>query len=217
VATHKVSRQELIEHLREQIAFLSRSARAFDEGAEAEAKRLAVIIRVLVHDTAKSQALLTQLGLKHSLRYVDSADPINPANLLPTPGLSAMRITSGVGGHYVPPLGNLAPPRLSKQKQFDDWWKSPVTKTSDGAIYSRRDYVLTVANKEGGGHVDPELDEAWVELTKRSRMGLVYFAESDAGRVEQPFEGNLGLASVRQIAWEIEETFGDQLASFLNP
>jgi hypothetical protein len=38
-------------HLNEQLGFLERSVAAFDQGYEDEAKRLAVTLRVLLHDT----------------------------------------------------------------------------------------------------------------------------------------------------------------------
>jgi len=42
------TRKELLVHLNENLDFLKRSAAAFDSGYTAEAKRLAVTIRVLV-------------------------------------------------------------------------------------------------------------------------------------------------------------------------
>jgi hypothetical protein len=199
VSRHRVSRRELLSHLEEQRSFLARSSAAYDSGFEDEAKRLTLTIRVLLHDTAQSQSLLTQLQIKNSLRYTDSADPINPANLLPTPGLVMMQMTTGVGGRYIAPLENLSPNRQGNVKQFRPWWEDPVTKIGDDT-HARRDYVLTVANKEGGGHVDPALNQAWVDLTRNNAVGWQYFEESPAGRTETDFEGDLGLASVRQIA-----------------
>ena len=51
--------EELKSHLKEQIQFLLKSAQSYDEGFTSEAKRLAVVIRVLLHDTKKSKSLLT--------------------------------------------------------------------------------------------------------------------------------------------------------------
>jgi len=209
VAKHQVSRSELLSYLEEQRSFLARSARAYDEGYEDEAKRLALTIRVLLHDAAQSQSLLTQLQIKNSLRYTDSAAPINPQNLLPTPGLAMMQVAGGIGGRYIPPLDDLIRSRQRKSKQFKAWWEEPVTKVQS-ATYSRRDYVLTVANKEGGGHVDPALKQAWVDLTRNNAIGFKYFQESPAGQATFDFEGNLGLASVRQIAWELADTLEAQ-------
>ena len=57
------SQEALQDHLTEQIGFLLRSAESYDNGFTDEAKRLAVTIRVLVHDTGKSTSLLKQLKL----------------------------------------------------------------------------------------------------------------------------------------------------------
>jgi hypothetical protein len=58
-----ISPAELQTHLDEQLGFLERSSAAFDEGYEDEAKRLAVTLRVLLHETTQSHSLLRQLGL----------------------------------------------------------------------------------------------------------------------------------------------------------
>lgn len=63
------SLDELQEHFAEQIYFLKASADAFDKGFEGESKRLAVALRVLLHDTPKSKSLLGQLELKDHLFY----------------------------------------------------------------------------------------------------------------------------------------------------
>ena len=64
---------ELLSALRTQIAFLRRSSAAFDAGQQDEAIRLATHVRILVHQTTSSHALLAQLGLLESLAFVDTA------------------------------------------------------------------------------------------------------------------------------------------------
>lgn len=204
---YQVTRAELVNHLREQLAFMELSASAFDAGAESEAKRLATAIRVLVHDTGSSLSLLSQLGLKAQLTYIDTAEPINPHNLLPTPGLVTMQVTAGVGGAYVAPLGILSPPRIKPNTPFHAWWNETVTKI--GSVeYSRKDFVLTVANKEGGAHVNPKLDRRWAELTRDNALAFMYAEEPD---IEKPFERDPALASVRQITYELSRTLKEQL------
>jgi peptide subunit release factor RF-3 len=53
---YRLTRQDLIRQLRDQVAFLRASGASFDAGMESEAKRLATTIRVLIHDTARSQS-----------------------------------------------------------------------------------------------------------------------------------------------------------------
>ena len=59
------TKDELLEHLKNQIAFMKQSASSYDDGFEDEAKRLAVTIRILVHDTNNSTSLLTSLNKKN--------------------------------------------------------------------------------------------------------------------------------------------------------
>ena len=59
------TRDELLDHLKDQIAFMKQSTNSYDNGWEDEAKRLAVAIRLLLHDTPKSTSLLTLLDKKN--------------------------------------------------------------------------------------------------------------------------------------------------------
>ena len=217
MASYELTQADLVSHLREQLEFLAASAGSFDAGFDGEAKRLATVIRVLLHDTGSSASLLGQLGVKEGLAYVDTAEPINPRNLAPTPGLVIMRMTSGEGGRYAAPLDNRPFPRQSP-KDFAPWWTAPVTKDGRGNVFSRRDYILTVSNKEGGAHVDHKLDEKYAALSRENALGWMYVEVDERGvEVSRPFDTNPALPSVRQIAFEIAETLGPQLEYVLNP
>jgi len=162
------SREDLLGLLAENPEFLRSSSAAFDSGYEAEAKRLAVVLRVLLHQTAQSHSILDQLGIKDRLDFLDSASPINPGNLLPTPGLVLMQMTTtetGSAGRYIAPL-DMERPAGTRMKAFAGWWIDPVMKVED--TWSRKELVLTLANKEGGAHVDPSLNdryESWLRRT----------------------------------------------------
>jgi hypothetical protein len=54
------AKANILEKLREQMGFLRTSVRAFYEGDFAESVRIATTIRVLVHETGSSKALLVQ-------------------------------------------------------------------------------------------------------------------------------------------------------------
>ena len=110
-------------------------------------------------------------------------------------------MTTGPGGgaKYHAPLDDLIPPLLANPtKPFDAWWTDPVTKDTTGALFSRRDYVLNLANKEGGAHVDPKLTGKWAALTRENALG--WFASVEPG-VDIPLDSP-ALASVRQISHE---------------
>ena len=216
-------RKSLLSLFDEQLQFLDASADAYDRGLEAEAKRLAVTIRILVHDTTQSHSLLTQLGVKDRLRWLDTATPIVPANLLPTNGLAIVKMTAGgsqgASAQYVPPLEKFPIGRANRPADFERWWETPVTKDGNGNLFTRRDFVMTVSNKEGGAHVDPKLNSAYRQITEDNSLGIVSFETSPETeeRLERAAEGNAALASVRQIAWEIVSTLRQQALFLLYP
>lgn len=179
--------------LQDQLAFLERSCAAFDEGYTDEFKRLAVTLRVLLHDTAKSHSLLKQIGMKDG-DFIAYSTPIDGRNLLTDWPLAIARIGSE-GVSLIPALddGGEAP-RLLK---FDAWWSEPVYRDpSAGIILSRKNIVLAVANKDGGAHVDPKVDDLYAHLVNNG-VGLV--ARTPHGEV--PFE-DLEKVCLRHIAFE---------------
>src|SRR5689334_20759377 len=88
------TRDELLAHLADQVQFLSASAEAFDRGLEGEAKRLAVALRILLHDTRNQRSLLGQLSVKDALRFDDVVGPEPPNAKLWSP----MRMSFGEKG-----------------------------------------------------------------------------------------------------------------------
>lgn len=188
---------------------------AFDQGHRHYAKPMATVIRVMLHDTDSSASVLEQLQLKSRLRFADTADHINPRNLLATPGLVVMKATAGDCGSYEAPLGNLAPPRMHPPLPFDDWWLMVVTKDAAGQEFRRKDFVQSVANKEGGAHVSETLTEKYAALTRNNSLGFMYAERSGDHEKMSSFEGNVALPSVRQIAYELEITLDHQLDDLL--
>jgi len=189
---------DLERHLREQISFLQASANAYDNGFKGEAKRMAVVIRVLLHDTSKSTSLMTLLCVK-KIDFLDSSYDYRPDNLVSFAGLVMIRKFPG-GAEYVPrcklppkPVGE--PMRLIP---FEDWWGKVVVVDQRKNKFTRLDLVLALSNKEGGAHVDPKLGAEYAALTRDNTMGWCYWDKSVKGDIV-PVE----LASVRQIAHEV--------------
>jgi hypothetical protein len=97
------------------------------------------------------------------------------------------------GPRFVPHLDSLAvPPR---RVTFNHWWNEPVLGARHRtAPLTRRDFILALANKEGGAHVDPELDAIYTMLARKHDLGMKV---SFQGK-QSPF-----LPSVRQIGHEM--------------
>lgn len=142
--------------------------------------------------------------------FLDSAGAMAKGNLLPELGLVVMQMNN-FGAYYRPRLifGDEPPMRLVR---FPDWWDDPVIKDKSGSMFSRKDLVLNVADTDGGAHVDPELDEAYMALSRNNSLGWTF---SD-GDVEEALKGRPELASMRQIAHEVLSTINRFVPDFAN-
>jgi hypothetical protein len=146
------SLEALRRHLEEHIGFLKTSADLYDGGTLAEAKRLAVSIRVLVHDTQASKSLLAQLGMK-GRHFIDTASDRPRSVVTSYAGLVGMLLTAGPA-EFVPHLDAVS----SRSIPFEQWWAAPVIIDFKQREIGRKRLILAVANQDGGAHVDPDLD-----------------------------------------------------------
>lgn len=197
MAKIKQTREELISHLKENLGFLKASAVAFDNGSLGEAKRLAVSIRVLLHDTKQSKSLFRLLKLKEGFDFLDTAHDYNPANLLSHHGLVGLRV-SNEGSTYVAFLGDRPNTESFQNLPFNQWWNKIVISDSKKNQFTRSGLILALANKDGGAHVDPDLDESYMHLTRHNSVGWI----SSSNGKSIPMD-NVELFSVRQIAYEL--------------
>ncbi len=213
----KQSVAELEIHLREQILFLASSCQLYDAGTRAEYKRMTAPLRIILHNTSKQKSLLKLLH-KNEIPLFDTARDIDPTNMLPHIGLSIVKVVRGGPSSYEAPL-DMTRSGLNTEKtaDFDDWWNKTVLSFSNYRI-SRKDLVLTVAEKDGGVHVDPKLGTSYYKLSRLNALGWIstncgieFFVPID---IDNPpplpegytsFGGVIGpvSASVRQIAHEV--------------
>lgn len=96
----QLTREELLVHLNENLDFLKCSAEWFDSGYTAEAKRLAVTVRVLVHDTGKSKSILNLLKVKSNMVFLDTVSDCQPKNLMSHHGLVGISVGGDKGGSF---------------------------------------------------------------------------------------------------------------------
>jgi hypothetical protein len=193
----KLTREQLLLQFEEQVKFLQASAEAYDSGTHAEAKRMAATIRILVHDTyGSTRSLLGQLGLK-TIQFYDGGLEIDPQNLIPTTGLTGMRM-GPEGAQWVP--RSLMPPGFSTLGfvNFERWWTRPIIMDDEKITISRQQLVLTMADQDGGAHVDPALERTYARLSRQNSIGWTINGPSES----KPFDG-VELASVRQVTWEV--------------
>lgn len=197
---------DLRRHLTDNLGFLAASSTAFDGGFYGEAKRLAVTIRVLLHDTKQSKSLLGLLDCKMKMGFLNTSHPYNPKNLVSHHGLVGLRIGNGEN-RYFAPLNDPASGHPYHYIFFPEWWNQPVIVDGKKSHFSRRELVLGLANCDGGAHVDPTLDEHYADLTRNNSVGWMV----SEGHTTRPL-GDVELHSVRQIACEVSVSVERYLA-----
>ena len=192
--------------LHDQVNLLIHACQSYDQGLKPIAKHIALSLRVLLHHQGNSQALLQQLGFR-SQRFLDTAGDINPQNLLTENPLCFMRI--GSDSDFLPRCMGGVP--RERWIRFEEWWNNPVVRDDRRRCFHRRDLILNVADTDGGAHVDPGLDEAYMDLSRNNSLGWVL----TEGDVQRPFPSPI-MPCIRQIAHEVLVTLrtkvGDQVA-----
>ena len=190
------SLDELRVHLEDHLGFLRSSAEAFDSGQTGEAKRLAVSLRVLFHDTSQSHSLLSQLDRLRG-KFISTAFPHDPRNDATHSGL-IMTSMSATHAAYVAPLDDTI---LERWLSFPEWWGEIVFVDNQRVTLTRKALVLAVANQDGGAHVDPKLSDVYSRLSRHNSLGWVLTSGGVSSAIESPER-----AAVRQLAHEALKT-----------
>jgi hypothetical protein len=200
---HIQSHAELSKHLQEQLGFLQASSEAYDRGRVEEAKRMAASIRVLVHDPSSSKSnsksLLGQLNQKN-IQFYDSSFPYDPRSTYPYMGLIAHSATlSNVSSwvKYAPILDMFAVGSMVRTTDFDTWWNAIIFVDDNGNKLTRKSVVLSVAEQDGGVHVDSSLNRVYADLSRNNSLGFI------VPEGKEDWLQGAELASIRQITHEV--------------
>jgi Meiotically up-regulated gene 113 len=157
------------EALGSQIGFLERSTQLYDSGQEDESLRLATTMRVIFHQTASSTSLLTHLRLARTKMLSSARGHGDWKDYLG----HKIDLTSPQPITMTPPLG-----QAFTEISLAAWWNGEPIFIDNGTAYTRKKIILSLANKDGGAHVDETL-EAYYEVLR-------------AGRYAFGFRGNIG-------------------------
>jgi len=191
---YRQTQDDLIKQWKDQIEFISRSCEGFDSGLYSESKRIAVSLRILFHNTRSSQSLFSQLGYSNNFLFWSSGGLYTPSNLLSSWSLLYYK-NSGTETVYFPIL--MEKTGRTFFLELDDWWNEIIF---DDKKYfmTRKDVILSVADQDGGAHVDPEFNESYSNITKNNSLGFLSDNEGNVFQTNNPI-----YASIRQIACEV--------------
>jgi hypothetical protein len=146
--------------------------------------------------------LLSQLGAKADMAFVDSSHQFDPKSIVGYEGL----VVYGFGqpSIYIPKL------HMDSKEwttcSFERWWEATVILArpagGEEARFTRRDLVLNLADTDGGAHVDPALDKKYHALSRGGLAGWKHLREG----IMVDLRPGPELASMRQIAHEMMVT-----------
>lgn len=180
------------EQLCRQLRFIERSSAAFDKGFLDEAIRIAITIRVLIHQTKNSKSLLHHLGARSTVKILSSIAQPDPSDgvLCLFDGVMELSMDG--------PAPNL---ELSRAKAVDveTWWNEIAVVTGPEMPHTRQSIVCTAADKDGGAHVDEALTQEYEELMK----GMYSFTKSKGNAEECRDIGNHQFFALRVFANEL--------------
>lgn len=202
------SKEELQSHLEEQIRFIESSANSFDSGFTGEAKRLAVSLRLLLHDTSNCKSLLTQLEIKNA-PFIDTSVPNEAGNVGSYSGLIFINLEQQRPARFLPMLDDA--PCKPQNINFEDWWNGVSFIDNENKSILRKDVVLSVANQDGGAHVDPNLNKVYARLSRQNSLSWFYTGAGKTIPIKEPER-----AAIRQIAHEVLKTLNPKYTKNLN-
>lgn len=191
-----------------QLKFLRSSCEQYDAGDRDEFRRIALAVRVLLHDRGYSRSVAGQLDLK-SVPFRTFSLPLDPSNLISETPLIIIR-TGQDGTTYLPCLDMF--PIEARTLNFEEWWNEDVFQSSSGISMARSGFILHTADQAGGAHVDPELDEDFHKIANENEGGWTVMS----GPIDNPSHSkpmqDLEKAYVRQIGFEVLSTLEPEWA-----
>jgi len=182
----------------DQLDLLRVSCTAYDDGIEAAGKTIATMLRVLLYSHNESRGLLDQLGYRNG-RFISSCEKFNELNYAPRPMLLHINVTP-TGVNWEPRAVSDPHCKESRRLPFAEWWSETIVLDGKGRKFTRMGLVKHVADTDGGAHVDPGLDDWYMDLTRGNSIGYMFGDEA------VPFIGRPVLACMRQIAHEVLAT-----------
>lgn len=210
------TKAELGRELLEQILALQASCENYDKGMHWEAKRIAAVLYVLLHDGGGPvTSLLTQIGVKKSFEYLSTA--AKPGLEAPV-SLVMIRVRPLEFIMYDPLCFEAAsePWPWQKNLAFDRWWSEAVFMSKSGKRLARRDLVNSMRSRDGGGHYDASLenDPVYAEMKDTIATYALQIAAQNMPDAQKFFKSempamlNAHQAAIRQIAYEFLKSFG---------
>ena len=166
---------------------------------------ISTAIRVLVHDTPNSTSLLKHLD-KKNIKFI-STNTTHPKEKvhLGLVGRINVGVTDGKGGEakYWPLCNEkyFSMPEESNYLEFEEWWGAERIFSSSQSSLTRKDLVLSVANKDGGAHFDSKVQKKYDDF-RYAWSGGSTLVGITSGKA-RGYDNIPTYPAIRQIAYEL--------------
>lgn len=204
---------ELQNSFKDQIYFLVKSTDDFDNGDTREIIRTTVHLRNFLKDTNRITSLLAHLD-KKDIEFLSSTSKKSDSNLVIGNGVSGLNIQIqnsiylGLCTIHIESHNNSLEYRFqplifqnssfsARRMSFEEWWNENVYEIESMNIaVSRKDIILSIAEKDGGNHIDKDLPFNYHSFKQRQSEKII------VNQQEIVFRNNPAFATVRQIIYE---------------
>jgi hypothetical protein len=164
----------LNERFEEQRHLLRKSIKEFESGDLSEGIRIAIAIRVLVHETGPSKPLLAQLT--HNYLQLEILDRKPKPIAAGPPGTRAAVVMSVPINVTISDRGVFFNSQLSGETYVPSvlgrWWTRNCLVLPGLGGFTRKEIILGLANKEGGAHVDVNLPRRYRQLLASRQLQI---------------------------------------------
>lgn len=204
---------------RDCLAYLQHLCEDYDNGNTFAIVLVAVLLRTLLKTKRRKKeesstiSVFEQLGL-HTMPFVDTSTPKgvtsfwhlggniwNHTFLMQNVygGLLIKKVTNKDNGLNLDFLPLLGANRNSKTMLFEEWYNGVVFESKEHS-FTREDCVESVADKDGGAHLDRNIPMDYHTFRQPTALQVLI-----DGQVAV-FNQNPVYVSIRQIAWEVLES-----------
>jgi hypothetical protein len=200
--------------LKRHIKFLIKSCKEFDQGDEEEALRISNSLRVVFKTKGKTISLIDHLNIEGPFLYDTRTHEDNGDKIYSPLVGTEIKGSTFVGTQVIKKGSHLYRPTFynrskllekSRKVDFPKWWNEIIFKLQEnGSQYSlsRANVILTLAEQDGGTHVDKVIDLSYDVFNKINALGSGVIING----AEPSLDNSPIYPSVRQIAFESLES-----------
>ncbi|NQW20970.1 MAG: hypothetical protein HQ477_09690 [Chloroflexi bacterium] len=103
--------------------------------------------------------------------FFSASIPWNHNNPISHNGLIGISMVLGQSAEFFAPLDEEIPSIEHRWIKFDESWNEVIFVDRERRTVTRSELVRFIANKDGGAHVDPLLQEIYADLSRGNSLG----------------------------------------------